>query len=572
MKKESYAGDEVVKLSHLPYTLWRRGSSISTDDINLIVEKYREHPSIQKIISMDNKPSFSFSFPHVLPLDTYRVIMSLNPKKSVSGPFSIKVIHMISDIITIPLTDCINAAICEGVFPDVLKMAKVTPVFKKGEKNKVGNYRPISILPGFSKVYERLLYNHMSNFVEKIFSPHLCGFRSKYSTQHALLRLLNHWHQCLDKSGIVGTVLMDLSKAFDSLDHELLLAKLHAYGFDRNSLLLLKSYLSDRYQKTKIGSAFSEWLMLVLGVPQGSILGPLLFNIFINDLLFFVELTDICNFADDNTIYSCDKNIEDVLSHLEHDLSIILSWFSDNNLSANPNKFQMMLLGCPPNLDVTIKAEDVTLRSSDSVTLLGITIDKDLSFKNHISSLCKKANGGIRCLYRIRKFLNFEQSKLLSNSYIISNFNYAPIIWMFCNKTSNSMITNTHKRALRAITNDYVKDYYELLSDTGGLSIHESHLRYLLTEIYKTHNGINPTFMTEIFVPKEVKYKLRIGELLTLPSAKTNRFGTSSFRFRGSLLWNSLPDNIKNCPSVDGFKTALKLINLKEICNCHFCR
>ena len=128
-------------------------NSISTDDINLIVEKYREHPSIQKIISMDNKPSFSFSFPHVLPLDTYRVIMSLNPKKSVSGLFSIKVIHMISDIITIPLTDCINAAICEGVFPDVLKMAKVTPVFKKGEKNKVGNYRPISIPQRYTNAY-----------------------------------------------------------------------------------------------------------------------------------------------------------------------------------------------------------------------------------------------------------------------------------------------------------------------------------------------------------------------------------------------------------------------------------
>ena len=128
--------------------------------------------------------------------------------------------------------------------------------------------------------------------------------------------MLSHWHQCLDKSGVVGTILMDLSKAFDILDHNLLLAKLFAYGVNKKSLRLLKCYLSNRYQRTKVGSSFSEWLeIVVLGVPQGSILGPLRFNIFINDLLNIVEKTCICNFADDNTIYSCGTTVVNVMTN-----------------------------------------------------------------------------------------------------------------------------------------------------------------------------------------------------------------------------------------------------------------
>ena len=153
----------------------------------------------------------------------------------------------------------------------------------------VGNYRPISILPLFSKVYERILFQHISKHFENIFSPLLCGFRAQHSTQHALLRLLGHWQQCLDSGGIVGTVLMDLSKAFDTLSHSLLIAKLHAYGFSKSSLILIKSYLSGRFQRTKIGQSLSAWLLIVLGVPQGSILGPLFFNVFTNDIIYFIQ-------------------------------------------------------------------------------------------------------------------------------------------------------------------------------------------------------------------------------------------------------------------------------------------
>ena len=547
-----------------------RDNLSNIDNIDIIIDQYSKHPSIVKIKSLFS--NLNFSFPHILPSDVHRVIMNLNSSKAVSGPFSANVIKSVSNVIVNPLTDCINAAISEGVFPSELKKAKITPVFKKGDKTMVENYRPISILPICSKIYERILFTHIEKYFENIFSPLLCGFRSKYSTQHALLRLLGHWQQCLDKGGIVGTVLMDLSKAFDTLSHDLLIAKLHAYGFSKSSLHLLKHYLSERYQCTKIGHVFSEWLLIALGVPQGSILGPLLFNIFINDIVYFIEHTDLCNFADDNTIYRCDDNIASVMTFLQHDLSRILNWFASNQLVANPAKFQMMLLGCSNTDDLYIEVGNCKLQALKSVKLLGISIDSKLNFNEHILALCKKANRGVRCLYRVRKFVNFDQAKLLFNSYISSQFNYAPIIWMFCSKTSYSAILATHKRALRALFVDFESEYTELLAMADTPSIHETHLGFLAIEIFKTCKGLNPEFLQTLFVRKQLGYNLRRGNLLSLPRATTTSFGTSSFIFRGSLLWNSLPNQIKDCTSVHSFKSSIRNLNLSELCGCRICK
>ena len=194
-------------------------------------------------------------------------------------------------------------------------------------------------------MYKKLLYNRLSDYVENIFNVILCGFRKAHGTQHALLKLLQSWQKELDEKGMVATVLMDLSKAYDSIPHDLLIAKLSSYGIDSVGLLLISDYLSRRKQRTKIGSSYSSWHDIKRRVPQGSLLGPLLFNIFTNDLFLFIRKSGVCNFADDNTLYIAGRNIENVISDLKTDLVGVMEWFKITSLKANPGKFQFMVLG-----------------------------------------------------------------------------------------------------------------------------------------------------------------------------------------------------------------------------------
>ena len=255
--------------------------------------------------------------------------------------------------------------------------------------------------------------------MEPKFNKLLCGFRKGYSTQHALLRLLRHWQACLDKNEIVGTILMDLPKAYDCLNHELLIAKLHAYGVSTKALRLLYNYLKGRKQRVKIGSIFSMWLEILSGVPQGSIFGPLLFNCFINDITEFVELCEICNFADDNSLYNCGPSVSEVTRGLKHDLNILICWFESNFLVANPAKFQMMFLGKHiDNKNISIDCSNINIRASDSVTLLGIIFDFKLNFEKHIEKICSIVNRNTNALLRIRKYIDSRIAKSLYSAYI----------------------------------------------------------------------------------------------------------------------------------------------------------
>ena len=360
---------------------------------------------------------------------------------------------------------------------------------------------------------------------------------------------------------------MDLSKAYDCIAHDLLIAKLNAYGIDSVGLLLISGYLSRRKQRTKIGSSYSSWHDIVRGVPQGSLLGPLLFNIFINDLFLFIRKSGVCNFADNNTLYSDGKNIENVISDLKTDLVGVMEWFKINSLKANPGKFQCMVLGYKDERSFNIHINNVPIKNSNKVTLLGIIIDKNLTFETHTSELCRRALYKLHSLRRIRKYLTVEKAKLLASVFINSQFNYA----MFANKCSIDKTLKIHKRTLQIVYGVYDESYENLLNRSGNISLHQKHLRYLAIEVYKSLAELNPGFMWNFFERNHAPYNLRQGDLLLLPPAKSIRYGVNSSAFRGSLLWNNLPPQVKESQTLEEFKNRIK--NLRSIrCTCTVCQ
>ena len=250
-----------------------------------------------------------------------------------------------SDLFAAMLHFFINQSVNTSNFPNELKKGDITSLLKNGDAFAKKNYKPITVLPAISKIYELIISSQIICYIDDILSPYLCAYRKGYNTQPTLLKLVEKCRSSLDMKGFAGAILRDLSKAFDCLNHELLIAKLEAYGFSRLALKLVYNYLSNRKQRVKVNGKFSSWQESIKGVPQGSVLGPLLFNIFLHDLFFLVEEIEICNYADDTTIYVCGQELEQIVSSLENDAQRISKWFFDNSMKLNPDKCHLLISG-----------------------------------------------------------------------------------------------------------------------------------------------------------------------------------------------------------------------------------
>ena len=247
----------------------------------------------------------------------------------------------------------------------------------------------------------------------------------------------------------------------------------------------------------------------------------------------------------------------------------ILTWFKLNSMKPNPKKFQFMILGRSTRQSIILNINNIKIRESSSVTLLGLTIDNRFTFKDHINILCHRGNLKLHALRRIRKYLTTVKAKLLCNAFTDSQYNYASIIWMFCHKQDYLKNAKIQYKALKIVYNSN-ESYEELLLRNNEVLIHQKQLRILVTEVFKSLADLNPHFMKSYFTIKEITYYLRNGNFLKIPSSRSTRYGTNSILSRACFVWNKVPLSVKQSQALIEFKPKIKV--LKEInCSCKIC-
>jgi len=540
--------------------------------ISQLIEHYDDHVSVQMIKGKHHNANTDFNFKPVTVDVVKKKIQALKCNKACGhDQLPARSLKCVSEELCSSYTSIINACIEKSVFPQSLKDADVSPIFKKGDILSKENYRPVSVLTATSKIYESILCDQLKNFFSDKLSPLLAGFRKNFSCENVLLMCVEKWKQALDRNECVGCIAMDLSRAFDSLPHGLLVAKLYAYGCSTNACKQIKHYLSHRRQRVKVQNVCGEWKEIERGVPQGSLAGPLLFNIFINDFIYFIKDTcDLFNYADDNTLSYSHNDPFKVKEVLEQGSNVSLHWFHENKMKANPSKFQAMVLNRKP-VEISFQIGDDIIMPQECIKLLGVSIDSKLSFTEHISQLCKTAGKQINAMSRLSNVLSKDNKMLVLNSFIVSNFNYSPLVYHICGKGNSHKMEHVIERGLRIVCNDFESNISTLKAETQVKSLFKTRVKLLAEHVFKVVKGLAPQFPNEYYELKKVRYDLRKETSLVLPNYCTKTYGFNSLSYLGPKLWNMMPNVCNNMTLIE-FKAFINQWDGPVCCGqCHLC-
>ena len=497
------------------------------------------------------------------PLDVIRIINSLKNKKSNTQEISTSIIKDNKEQLAVPLSILYNQSIDRGEFPQCLKHATVIPIHKKGPRDVISNYRPISLLSTFSKIFEKLMKNSLLNFLESknILDHRQFGFRAGRNTFTALKTFTEEIYNSLDSKHSLLSIYIDFTKAFDTVRHDILLRKLQHYGVRGNINDWFRDYLSNRSQSTKLFDFISPPLTIRYGVPQGSVLGPILFLIYINDIsLIFNNLKTIL-FADDSTLYIKDQNPSNMIHIANSELHILKKWCLGNRLIINLNKtFYMIFTNKPTNMLPPLIYNDNNIQRTDTHTLLGVTFDDKMTFKPHITNLMLKLSRVTSLLYKVKDLVPKNVMKTLYDAHVLPHFYYCTPIWCTTYPTHLLPLFRIQKKIIRIITDSYYLEHTQpLFKEIRTLKLFDINKLEIAAYMFKMINSANTATLQHPIH----NYLTRTHQNISIPAHNLTIF-QHSLSYLGPKTWNALPEHIKILPSISSFKKHLRNYILEQ--------
>ena len=493
----------------------------------------------------------SFFLSPTCPAEVAKIINSFSTNKA-SGPdgISAKFFKLGAPALCHILSPLINKCYQFGIFPQPLKLARVIPIFKGGSADTPSNYRPISIISIISKLIEKLTYNRLISFINSnsILTNNQFGFRNGHSTTHAITNIHEKILDNIDNDKHTATIYLDLSKAFDCVNHNILLNKLRHYGIRGTALDFFRSYLSNRKQFTIVNDEISSTLTILCGVPQGSTLGPLLFLLYINDITSASEFA-VSLFADDTCLLESHKSLRELERICNRELVHINNWFLANRLTANRTKASnyMLTLGkrnVARPTDFYLKMGNVTLNEVDEVKYLGVIFDNKFNWHKHISYLCSKLSRSVGILSKLRYFTNIPTLIQVYNSLVKSHLCYSLINWGSAGVTALRSLKVLQNRAIRFISRS--DRYHRLDLDYVNLRIlklEDLYQHSVSKFMHQYHNNLLPPYFNNFFVAPNSDSRLRPRHR-NIHCRKSSM--KKSIRFVGPNLWSEIPLSIKN--------------------------
>ena len=564
---------DVLPQSNSPRELANKFLQFFADKITGIRLKFSSSNEVEGLSLPQVSPPNYGTF-HPTTLNEIRQIVFSSPSKQcLLDIIPTDILKQCFDVLGPVITELVNLSLSAGMFPSSFAKAVVRPLLKKSSlpSNDFSNYRPISNLNFISKITERVILKRINSHLSlhNLLLPYQSAYRKFHSTETALLAVHNHILSAMDRGNVTALILLDLSAAFDTIDHKILFHRLENwFGITGTALQWFRSYLQNRTQSVYCNGVCSEPCNMNFGVPQGSVLGPLLFTLYTTPLgsLLSDFSIDYHFYADDTQLFISfdDKTSSSSLENLSSCLHKTQSWMYSNKLSLNPSKTEFLLLGTPHSLDKfdninSVKFDNTLITQSNSARNLGILFDKTMSFTDHINNVCKISHFQIRDIRRIRDHVPKSALIPLANALVTSRLDYCNSLYNGITKTNLQKLQRIQNSIARAITKSSKYDHIKpLLKNLHWLPVEQRIMFKTGLLVYKTLQSGQPQYLNSMLNYPKHRYSTRFSDtLLEVPRTNTE-LGKRAFSVAGPKMWNSLPGFVRSADSLSTFKSKLK--------------